>query len=371
MSSLLNRISSGLVLIDNFDSPTLNTNVWQASPTDSSRYSLTERSGYLRLKHGSPDLFVLMNTPRFDFVLEVDTDYQPVRPTDQGGIVAYLDNDNYIEMLEYFDSVTGITKAFDRLRMIRRSDLFEGYGSNDNGLTWELIGTAFMTAPKIGMVLHGIQETSSDVLDIDAVRIYRDTKLHVGNLNPGQIAKLYSKTGVLLGEATCAEDADYAKIEGQNINFPLEGRVRLYDKTGFLLDETDVIKDIWGGDVFWYGIQLNFEMDGLLLRPDREHQLGNMQGGVIERKAYIINNNDIPVNAVKASIQALGSYVGWEWVDIAEDSFGEPETYMDVLDLGTLNPGAKVPIWIKITRRSSQQIASLHDYKFRVVFESG
>lgn len=345
--------------------------MWQASPTDSSRYSLTERSGYLRLKHGSPDLFVLMNTPRFDFVMDVTTDYQPVRPSDQGGIVAYLDNDNYIEMLEYFDSVTGITKAFDKIRMIKRSDLFEGYGSNDNGATWELIGTAFMTAPKIGFILHGIQETSSDTLDIDSVRIYRDTKLHVGNLNPGQTAKLFSRTGVLLGEAVCAADADHAKIEGQNFSYPIEGSVKLYDSTGFLLDETPVLSDIWGGDVFWYGIQLDLELDGLILKQDREHQLGNMQGGVIERKAYVINTNDIPVNAVRASIMALGSYVGWEWADIALDSFGEPQAYGDVLDLGTMQPGERIPIWMKITRRSSQQIASLHDYKFRVVFESG
>lgn len=312
-----------------------------------------------------------MNTPRFDFVMEVDTDYQPVRPTDQGGIVAYLDNENYIEMLEYFDSVTGITKAFDRLRMIKRSDLYEGYGSNDNGATWELIGTAFMNAPKIGLILHGIQETSSDVLDVDAVRIYRDTKLHVGNLNTGQTAKLFSKTGVLLGEAVCGANADYAKIECQNINFPLEGQVKLYDSTGFLLDETPVLSDIWGGDVFWYGIQLDFELDGLVLKQDREHQLGNMQGGVIEKKAYIINNNDIPVYNVRMSIIAHGSYLGWEWADVSKDSFGEPLAYSDMIELGTMQPGARVPVWMKVTRRASQQIASLQDYKFRVVFESG
>ena len=323
------------------------------------------------MKHGSPDLFVLMNTPRFDFVMEVDTDYEPVRPTDQGGIVMYLDNENYIEMLEYFDSVTGITKAFDRLRVIKRSDLYEGYGSNDNGKTWELIGTAFMNAPKIGMVLHGIQETSSDVLDIDAVRMYRDTKIHVGNLNPGQVAKLFSNTGVLLGEAVCPNDADHVKIEGQNLNFPLEGQIKLYDSTGFLLDESSTLTDIWGGDVFWYGIQLDFELDGLILKQDREHQLGNMQGGVIEKRAYIINNNDIPIHNVRAAIAAQGSYLGWEWADIAVDSFGEPATYGDIIVLGTLNPGAKVAIWMKVTRRASQQVASLHDYKFRVVFESG
>ncbi len=323
------------------------------------------------MKHGDPDLFVLMTTPRYDFVMEVDTDYQPIRPSDQGGIVVYYDNNNYIEMLEYFDSVTGITKAYDKLRMIKRSDLFEGYGSNDNGKTWELIGTSFMNAPKIGLVLHGLQESSSDVLDVGAVRMYRDTKIHVGNLNPGQIVKLYSAAGVLLGEAVCGNDADHVKIEGQNIVYPFNGRVDLHDKTGFLLDSTGVVNDIWGGDVFWYGVQLDFELDGLILKQDREHQLGNMQGGVIERKAYIINSNDIPIYGVKASIGALGSYLGWEWADVALDVYGEPSTYQDVIEIGDLEPGERVPIWLKVTRRASQQIASLQDYKFIVVFESG
>jgi hypothetical protein len=219
------------------------------SPSDHSRYSLTDRAGYLRLKHGDPDLFIMMSCPRFDFVMEVDTEYVPVRPSDQGGIVAYRDNNTYIEMLEYFDPATGTSIAYDRLRMVRRGDLFEGYGSNNNGSTWDLIGTSFMTAPKIGLVLHGVQESSSDDLDIDQVRIYRDTKLHVGNLNPGQTVKLVSHTNITVGQATCQPDTDFAKIDCQNINFPFRGKIQIYDTSGFMLDQTDLIEDIWGGDV--------------------------------------------------------------------------------------------------------------------------
>lgn len=368
--ALLNRISSGHILTDNFDSSILNTSIWQASPTDSSRYSLTERSGYLRLKHGDPDLFVLMTTPRYDFVMEVTTDYDPVRPSDQGGIVAYYDNNTYIEMLEYFDSVTGVTKTYNRLRMTRRGDLFEGYGSNNNGSSWELIGAAYLDAPKIGFVLHGINESSSDTLDIQAMKMYRDTKIHVGNMNPGQVAKLFTPSGALIGEATCATDSDHVKIDGQNLTWPIMGEIRLYDSSGFALDTTGVVDNMWGGDVFWYGIQLDLELDGMIVKQDRETQLGNMQAGTIERLAYIVNNNDIPINNVHASIASLGSYTGWEWADLAEDNLGEPMSYKDVLSLGTIRPGQRIPVWLKITRRASQQIASLHDYKFMILLES-
>lgn len=371
LSSLLNRISNGFVFEDKFDKTELNTDIWQVSPSDHSRYSLTEKPGFLRLKHGDPDLFILMNTPRYDFVMEVDTKYVPVRPSDQGGIVAYLDNETYIEMLEYYDPKTGTTFAFDRLRMVKRGDLYEGYGSNNNGAMWELIGTAFMIAPKIGISLHGIQESSSDNLDIDGVRLYRDTKVQVGNLNPGQTVKLLSHTNVIVGTAVCPIDQDYAKIDAQNVNFPFKGKVQIFDTTGFLLDETEVFDDIWGGDVFWYGVKLDFEIDGLLMRQDREHQLGNMESGIIERKGYVINNNDIPIYNIRASVMALSEYHGWEWTDIATDMFGEPGIYGDVINLGHLEPGERVPIWMKITRQPSQQVASLHDYKFRVLFESG
>lgn len=359
------------MLHDHFDSPELNSDIWQVSPSDHSRYSLTERAGYLRLKHGDPDLFILMSSPRFDFVMEVDTAYVPIRPTDQGGIVAYRDNNTYIEMLEYFDPITGISIAYDRLRMVRRSDLFEGYGSNDDGKTWDLIGTSFMTAPKIGFVLHGIQEASSDTLDIDQVRLYRDTKIHVGNLNPGQSVKLLNHLNVVVGEAICRPDTDHVKIDCQNINFPFTGKMKVYDGTGFQLDETEQFTDIWGGDVYWYGVKLDFEIDGLLMRQDREYQLGNMENGIIERKGYVINNNDIPIYNVKANVMALSEYYGWEWTDVASDMFGQPGIYGDTIQLGNLHPGERVAIWMKVIRQPAQQIASLHDYKFRVLFESG
>lgn len=367
--SLINRISSGLVFRDSFDSVQLNP-VWQASPSDDTRYSLSEKAGVLRLKHGDPDLFILMNTPRFDFVFEMDTEYVPVRASDQGGICAFRDKDTRIELLEYFDPITGSTIAYDRLRLVKRADLIEGYGSNTDGLTWDLIGVAYMSVPKIGMVLHGINEAQSDTLDISEVRIYRDTTVQIGNLLEGQTVKLVDSRGAIVGSGTCQPDSDYVKVNCTNINFPLTAKVQIYDTTGTLLDETTQFNDIWGGDVFWYGIKLDLEVDGLLMRQDREYQLGNMEAGIIERQMYVVNNNDIPLYSVKASVMALAEYYGWEWTDIAQDVYGEPGTYQDTLDIGTIRPGERIPIWCKITRRPYQQIASLHDYKFRILFES-
>jgi hypothetical protein len=368
--SLVNRIANGLVFQDKFDTDELDAR-WQVSPSDDSRYSLTEKPGYLRLKHGDPDLFILMNSPRYDFVMEVDTLYVPTRASDQGGVVAFRDKDTRIELLEYYDPATGTTIAYDKLRLIRKADLFEGYGSNDNGKTWDLIGVSYMSAPKVGMVLHGIQEAQSDDLDIDEVRMYRDTTVQVGNLIPGQIVKLVTETGTVIGTETCKENSDHIRIDCTNVSFPLKGNVQVFDTSGFLLDESGLIDDLWGGDVFWYGVKLDLEIDGIQLRQDREYQLGNMENGLIERRLFVVNNNDIPIYNVRISVMALSEYYGWEWADIASDLFGEPGTYQDTILVGTIQPGDRIPIWCKITRRPYQQIASLHDYKFRLMIESG
>lgn len=368
--SLVNRISNGLVFRDQFETIELNS-MWQVSPSDNTRYSLTEKPGYLRLKHGDPDLFILMNSPRFDFVMEVDTKYVPVRASDQGGIVAFRDKDTRLELLEYFDPATGTTIAYDRIRIIRRSDLIEGYGSNNNGKTWDLIGVSYLSAPKIGVVLHGIQEAQSSNLDISEIRMYRDTTVQIGNLIPGQLVKLVDDKGVTIGAETCDVNSDHVKINGVNFTFPLKGKIQIYDTSSLLLDETTLLTDIWGGDVFWYGVKLDLEVDGILMRQDREYQLGNMEAGLIERIMYVVNNNDIPLYNVRASVLALSEYYGWEWTDIASDLYGQPGTYQDSILLGTIQPGERVPVWCKITRRPYQQIASLQDYKFRIMFESG
>lgn len=368
--ALLNRISSGLVFLDEFATDRLNP-VWQVSPSDESRYSLTERPGYLRLKHGDPDLFILMNSPRFDHVFEMDVDYSPVRASDQGGIAAFRDKDTRIEMLEYYDPDKGTAQQWGVIRMKRTGDLFEGYGSNDTGKTWELVGVSYLTAPKIGMTLKGIQESSSDTLDVSVARVYRDTTVQVGNISAGMTVQLLSKTGTKLAEAKCEQDKDYVKVDVSKLRFPLEAQIKLFNASMFEIAATAVMTDVWGGDVYWYGMKLDLEVDTILMRQDREYQLGNMQGGLIEKKVFVVNNNDITLTNVRVSVAAFSEYFGWEWVDIAEDVYLQPGIYQDGLLLGTIQPQEKVPIWFRIKRQPEQQIASLNDYKFRIVFESG
>jgi len=154
------------------------------------------------------------------------------------------------------------------------------------------------------------------------------------------------------------------------LNWPFAGKLQLIDGNNLILGETEVMNDIWGGDIFTYGISLDLEIDGVTMREDREFQLGNMQNGLIERKAYIVNNQTVAIPNLIVSVESFSEYLGWEWVDIAEDLFGQPATYKDSLFLGTIQPGDRIPIWLKVSRRSGA-VATLTDYKFRISFESG
>lgn len=322
------------------------------------------------MKHGAPSLYILMNSPRFDFVFEADTDYDPIKANDQGGIVAFRDKDTRLELLEYYDPVTGTTYKYNRIRMIRRGDLWEGYGTDDNGVTWELIGVSYLSAPKVGLVLHGNQEVDVDTLDVKRVRMYRDTNIQVGNLMPGMKVQLLNSAGAVIREEICKPDADHVKLDVSTLTLPHVGKVRVYDHTGGLLEESTQMSDMWGGDIWWYGVKLDVEIDGSMLRQDREYQMGNMESGVIEKKIWIVNNNDIPLYNIRVSIQSYSEYFGWQWADIAKDVYNQPGSYQDMVFLGTIVEKDRVPLWVKITRQPEQQLASLNDYKFRLLIES-
>jgi hypothetical protein len=201
--------------------------------------------------------------------------------------------------------------------------------------------------------------------------MYRKTTIQIGNIKEGYTAKLLTTTGTLVQQVMCQKDRDYVDIDATNLTFPYSGKIQITNLTGMVLAETAVMTDLWGGDVFLYGVHLDMEVDGVNLRSDREYQLGNMDEGVIEKIAYVVNNHDIPIPGVTISVSAFSQYYGWEWVDIASNVFGTPGTYQDSIYMNTIHPGDRIPFWIKVSRRPGTGVASLNDYKFILMCESG
>ena len=358
---LINKLSSGRIYSDEFTSVDVNP-IWQVSPTDPSRYSLTDREGYLRLKHGDAPLYLLMDMPNKDFVFEIKNDYLPTQVGDSAGIVVYRDASSRIELLEYFDSRTR-TVAYTHMRVQRKGEVYTGYGSEDDGRTWKIIGSGTAQGmTKIGLVINGLQATGVKDFDVDYVKVFEDNKFIVGNLSPGMKVELLDENNNLLDSRVCPTEQDHIYIETVTLPSELKGRIRISE--GGEIIETSDLMTIWGGDVFWYGLIVEVLRNGDLLPKDTETPLGHMINGLIEAIVSVRNPGSDPLPNVKVSRSKYFDHRGHEWVKLAEDIGGFPGDYKDEVFIGTIFPGEEYKIWIKITKEYTSHFALVGSNKF-------
>lgn len=360
--SLLNRLSTGRILEDDFTSTTLNE-MWQPSPSDPSRYSLTENPGYLRLKHGDIPLYILMDLPNRDFVFEIKNTYNPTKEDDTGGIIVFRDESHFVQLLEYFDAEKGVGLNFTHMRMVRTGSLYSGYGSKDGGLTWQLIGTTTSdTVNKIGLVLNN-NPVGGVPLDIDYVKVYSDRRILIGNLAPGMQIDLLKSDGTKVASKKCPVGADHIYIDMTNLPAPFYGKIRVWNASGVLKETSDNM-NIWGGDVFWYGLVVEVYKDNNLLPKDVETELGPMMSGSIEVKLIVKNPSIAPIYNTLISVKKFHEFHGYEWAHVAEDLGGTPGEYDYSLNLGTLYAGEERTIWLKVSKQFTNDFAMAGEHKF-------
>lgn len=363
---LLNRLSSGKIYFDDFTETALNP-IWQPSPTDPNRYSLTERAGYLRMKHGDTPFYLLMDMPNRDFVFEIKNDYNPVMVSDAAGIVVFRDNEARIELIECYDPVKGPSN-YTHMRMVRKGNQFTGYGSRDNGQTWEIIGSALADGmTKIGLVVHHPNVTNSVPFDVDYVKVFGDTTFIVGNLTPGMVIELLNPVGQVVVSTPCPSGRDFVEIDLTNFPIPYTGSLRV-KKDGQVL-ETSPLMEIWGGDMFWYGLTLEVYKDGVLLPKDRDTTLGGMVNGVIEVVLTIKNPSSEPVYNVRVYRSPYFQYRGYEWVLLAHDESGVPGEYGESLTFDSIYPGEEKKFWLKVQKRYPHDASFARDHKFLLCVE--
>ncbi len=358
--AIINRVESGLIFEDNFSDPSLSSN-WLMSPSDTSRYSTTEISGYLRLKHGDPDIYALLPMPDGDFVFEIANNYFPTIESDMGGIVAYQGESQKVELLEYFD------KNYTHMRIKRSQGRYEGYGSSDGGNTWKLIGSGVSPGlTMIGVELQGKNNVNSVNLDIDYVRIMRDNKIIVGNLLPNWKVILRNFNNQILSQTTVPQGK---KVTYLNVNtLSIYGTVEIYDSLGQLIGKT-ALDHLWGGDVFSYDLDLSFSIDDIVLRQDISLDLGEMVQNFIEKRVIVTNNEDYILNNVHIGIYQLLAREGYQLADVSLDDLGMPFSYGDNIIIESIGPTQEVTFWLKISRED--YVPSMQDYAFKIVVTPG
>jgi hypothetical protein len=361
---LISRLSTGRIYHDSFDDTVLNP-IWQVSPTDPTRYDINnEKAGHLRMKHGDVPLYMLMDMPNLpDFVFEIENDYTPTVVGDSGGIIVYRDIEARIELLEYYDSALNASNTWGQMRMVRHNDVYTGYGSNDGGKTWSIIGTGTAEAmSKIGLVVNYKDITGSVPFDVGSVKVFKDSKFLVSNLTPGHIVELLDNAGVVKQTVQCQPETDFVRLDLTTLPIPFTGKLRV--KEGALVKETTPTMEIWGGDVFWYGVLVEIHMDSTVLNPDEEKKLGHLINGLIEKQFIVKNPGTEPIPDVKVAAAKYFDYNGYDWVLLAEDAGGNPGTYGDEILLGLMQPGESRKLWIQIKKQFSPDLHLMGSFKF-------
>lgn len=146
---------------DEFNSTSLNSQwIWERE--DSSKWSLSEKSGYIRIVSQKGDIcgagadarnILLTGAPAGDWSIETKMEGKPTSNWSQGGLIILQDDNNFMRITRLFDSYSGgnvfqITKEIDGireyvnipdlvastdiyLRMTKNGDDYRGYYSAD------------------------------------------------------------------------------------------------------------------------------------------------------------------------------------------------------------------------------------------------
>ncbi len=169
---------------DHFSTPTLNPR-WQWLRPAMSKWSLTERSGYLRIKTDIGELnfndtarsIVLQQFPTPNFDIRTALEWTPARNYHEAGLVVYQESNHYVKLtvryqngaqvlvlakrkpgqnlLYYQETTTSLERPYPvmYLRLVRHNAQYTAYVSA-NGQNWTFfssLSAETMTTPRIGL----------------------------------------------------------------------------------------------------------------------------------------------------------------------------------------------------------------------------
>ncbi|WP_432776008.1 hypothetical protein AAFJ72_03110 [Brevibacillus gelatini] len=354
---------SGAIYSDDFSSPSLDSR-WSVSPTDPSRWSLTDAPGSLRLKSGAQPLYLFLDALSSikQFVFDMKNTYNPQTSQSTGGIAVFADHTDFFRVEEYYDSALGTVKSFPWLRLVRDYNTYSAYWSEDGNI-WHIIGSEEFNrlAPKIGIFFDS---TADDYLDIEQIRIFSHPALTVSNLSPGTRVELLDSQGEVVDSKTCRAGQTTVQFDMLKHPIPFHGSFRF-----FKADDQEPISssdqlEMWGGDEYDFAPSLTlFFIDGegneVLLQDNTEQFLGHMLQGQYKEVKMIARNT--MNSGTFTNIQAmLTSYAGTDQfkrlVEVAADQNGVPGTWGDSFTLPDTAAGHEQIFWTRISRETDPSL---------------
>jgi hypothetical protein len=359
----------GLIYEDTFDSLTLNSGWEVIGPT--TRWSLSDAPGFLRLKHGSdPVYFFFTELSGLDqFVFSVKNDYNPLEAGDVGGVMIYSNDQDYMSLEEYFDSTKGTAMTYPWIRIVRDYNAYSAYYSDD-GAAWTLIGTNNIGngVPKIGLFVTG---SSGQTMDVDTVRVLKSNKVTVGNLSPGTMVELIDSTGVVLATRSCITRYTSVDFDVSQYASPLNGRFRVTLPDASVFEISDELIPIYGGDYYTFGVNVdlyfvNADATEETLIQGYEKFLGYINDSVNDYDDFkLVARNHMSgtfSNIIVTVAQSHGTDHYLRLVEIAPDASGVAGTFTSAVTINTLAPGGGQLFWLRVHRED--QYVNIREYAY-------
>lgn len=344
------KIESGLIFDDQFEN--LNPR-WQQTPYE----SITVQNKQMVLNHSNVETRALFELPsENELVFQVNADYFPVEYGDEGGIVVWQSALNKLEFLE--SKAVSNNSEYSVWRAVKKSNLWSFYAQRNGN--WDLIDSAVMVDPSyMGITLKGIPDPKFKPLNARRAILCKNTYITVGNIDSGYRVELVNNSGTTVTSQIVPDSFSGIQIELPSI--PFNGRIKIYDAptvgfpNGVVISEQPQVVDLYGGDIFLNGTDLQIIWNGEELDTNGVTNLGKMRDNMIETKMEVYNAspNGKIAESIEVAIKQYHSEFGWQWVDVATDVSESPGTYQDSVNLGNLMPGEAVSFWVKVQRNTS------------------
>lgn len=366
-------IGSGKVYEDDFLNPTLDPR-WEVLPNDPTRYELS--GGNLVLKHGSPTLYMFFKplTTLDEFVFDVKNSYNPDTEGCYGGVVVFIDEHNYMEIEEFFDTSlpTPLAKTYPWIRLVRSYNIYSAYWSDD-GKVWNLLGTAELSgAPKVGLYLRGDGDRP---MTVEYIRINKSTNVTFDNITVGTKVELLDENGIPVETKVCRAEQTAVEFNLDRFDFPFTGNFAVILPDGNRFESSDSIK-INKGDLYYFEVAPDLyykESDvntgsffDVLLYPNTERFLGYLtSGGTATQEVQMFAKNSMISGEFKNVIFELTS--GTDKVQIAPDVGGLPGAYSSTITAFSILPGQSYKFWVRMAREeSADRYASLVKFSLKM-----
>ncbi|GED68092.1 hypothetical protein BRE01_17940 [Brevibacillus reuszeri] len=357
--SVVSLRRSGFIYEDHFDSPSLDSQ-WNMTPNDSTRWSLSESSGSLRLKSGAQPLYLFLDVLSSikQFVFDVKNSYNPTEPGNTGGIAVFADSKDFFHIEEYYDSSLGTAKSYPWLRLVRSLNTYSAYWSDD-GVIWNIIGSEEFNrlAPKIGIYLAS---SSNDYLDAQQVRVFSLPEITVSNLSPNTFVELLDSQGNVVDAKTCRTGNTSIRFDMTKHPIPFTGSLRFIEADGKTAISSSETFEMWGGDEYSFSPSLTLffidvENNEVQLQDNTEEFLGHMLQGQY-REIKMLARNTMKSGTFTNIKAVLTAYAGTDQykrlVEVAPDNQGTPGKWSDTFTLPDTVPGQEHVFWARISRET-------------------